>query len=45
MGPKYMKDKKKWPEIPELSFEVALAELEEIVRQLEQGQSDLEDAI
>ena len=32
-----MKDKKKLPEISELSFEVALAELEEIVRQLEQG--------
>ena len=28
-----MKDKKKLPEISELSFEVALAELEEIVRQ------------
>jgi exodeoxyribonuclease VII small subunit len=45
MGPKNMKDKKKLPEISELSFEVALAELEEIVRQLEQGKSDLEDAI
>ena len=40
-----MEDKKKLPEISELSFEVALAELEEIVRQLEQGKSDLEDAI
>ena len=28
-----------------LSFEVALAELEDIVRQLEQGKSSLEDAI
>ena len=40
-----MKDKKKLLEISELSFEAALAELEEIVRQLEQGKSDLEDAI
>jgi len=32
-------------EISGLSFETALAELEEIVRQLEQGKSSLEDAI
>ena len=40
-----MTDKKTLPEISGLSFELALAELEEIVRQLEQGKSDLEDAI
>ena len=40
-----MTDKKTLPEISELSFELALGELEEIVRQLEQGKSDLEDAI
>ena len=33
------------PEVSALSFEAALAELEEIVRQLEQGKSSLEDAI
>jgi len=33
------------PEVSVLSFEAALAELEEIVRQLEQGKSSLEDAI
>lgn len=32
-------------EVSALSFEVALSELEEIVRQLEQGKSSLEDAI
>ncbi|MBI77465.1 MAG: exodeoxyribonuclease VII small subunit [Rhodospirillaceae bacterium] len=31
--------------IASLSFEGALAELEDIVRKLEQGKSDLEDAI
>jgi len=40
-----MKDSTKSPENSKLSFEAALAELEEIVRQLEQGKSDLEDAI
>mgnify|MGYP006218387435 FL=1 len=35
----------KSPEIPSLSFEGALAELEDIVRRLEQGKSELEDAI
>lgn len=32
-------------DIAELSFEEALAELEKIVRELEQGKSGLEDAI
>ncbi|MBK19639.1 MAG: exodeoxyribonuclease VII small subunit [Rhodospirillaceae bacterium] len=32
-------------DIASLSFEGALAELEEIVRKLEQGKSDLEDAL
>ena len=32
-------------EVSALSFEAALAELEDIVRQLEQGKSSLEDAI
>ena len=33
------------PDISSLSFEAALSELEEIVRQLEAGRSSLEDAI
>lgn len=33
------------PEVGALSFEAALAELEEIVRQLEQGRSSLDEAI
>ena len=33
------------PDISSLSFESSLAELEEIVRQLEQGKSNLEEAI
>ena len=40
-----MANSKKSPEISALSFEGALAELEDIVRRLEQGKSDLEDAI
>lgn len=32
-------------DVEKLSFEAALAELEEIVRQLEQGKSSLDDAI
>lgn len=32
-------------EVEKLSFEAALAELEEIVRRLEQGKSSLDDAI
>ena len=33
------------PDISSLSFESSLAELEEIVRKLEQGKSNLEEAI
>ncbi len=33
------------PEVDTLTFEAALAELEEIVRQLEQGRSSLDEAI
>jgi len=40
-----MAKSEKSPEISSLSFEGALAELEDIVRRLEQGKSDLEDAI
>jgi exodeoxyribonuclease VII small subunit len=40
-----MANSEKSPEISALSFEGALAELEDIVRRLEQGKSDLEDAI
>ena len=40
-----MANSDKSPEISALSFEGALAELEDIVRRLEQGKSDLEDAI
>ena len=40
-----MKINNKTPEISSLSFEEALAELEDIVRRLEQGKNDLEDAI
>ena len=40
-----MANREKPPEISALSFEGALAELEDIVRRLEQGKSDLEDAI
>jgi len=40
-----MANSEKSPEISSLSFEGALAELEDIVRRLEQGKSDLEDAI
>ena len=40
-----MAKSEKLPEIASLSFEGALAELEDIVRRLEQGKSDLEDAI
>jgi exodeoxyribonuclease VII small subunit len=40
-----MANSKKSPEISALPFEGALAELEDIVRRLEQGKSDLEDAI
>ena len=35
----------KSPSVAALSFEAALSELEEIVRQLETGKSSLEDAI
>ena len=35
----------KSPDVAALSFEAALSELEEIVRQLETGKSSLEDAI
>lgn len=40
-----MANSEKSPEISALSFEGALADLEDIVRRLEQGKSDLEDAI
>lgn len=40
-----MANSEKSREISALSFEGALAELEDIVRRLEQGKSDLEDAI
>ena len=40
-----MANSDKSPKISALSFEGALAELEDIVRRLEQGKSDLEDAI
>jgi len=40
-----MAKSEKSPSVSALSFEVALAELEEIVRQLETGKSSLEDAI
>jgi len=40
-----MANSEKSPEISAFSFEGALAELEDIVRRLEQGKSDLEDAI
>ena len=40
-----MANSEKSPEISALSFEGALAELEDIVRRLEQGKSELEDAI
>ena len=40
-----MKEKKESDDINSMSFEEALMELEEIVRQLEAGKSSLEDAI
>ena len=40
-----MASREKPAEVEKLSFEAALAELEEIVRQLEQGKSSLDDAI
>lgn len=40
-----MPDKAEQPEIKDLSFEDALAELERIVRALEEGKGGLEDAI
>ncbi len=40
-----METDEKRVKIASLSFEGALAELEEIVRQLEQGKGELEDAI
>jgi exodeoxyribonuclease VII small subunit len=40
-----MAKSEKSPDLSSLSFEAALTELEEIVRQLETGKSSLEDAI
>lgn len=40
-----MAKSEKSPDVSVLSFEAALTELEEIVRQLETGKSSLEDAI
>jgi len=40
-----MASREKPADVEKLSFEAALAELEEIVRQLEQGKSSLDDAI
>ena len=40
-----MAKNQKPPDISLLSFESSLAELEELVRQLEQGKSNLEEAI
>jgi exodeoxyribonuclease VII small subunit len=40
-----MATSEKSPAVSTLSFEAALSELEEIVRQLETGKSSLEDAI
>ena len=40
-----MAKSEKSPNVVALSFEAALSELEEIVRQLETGKSSLEDAI
>lgn len=40
-----MTESEKSPDISSLSFEAALSELEDIVRQLEAGRSSLEDAI
>jgi exodeoxyribonuclease VII small subunit len=40
-----MAKSEKSPDISSLSFEAALSELEDIVRQLETGKSSLEDAI
>ena len=40
-----MAKSEKSPSVAALSFEAALSELEEIVRQLETGKSSLEDAI
>ena len=40
-----MAKNQKPPDVSSLSFESSLAELEEIVRQLEQGKSNLEEAI
>ena len=40
-----MADTESRPEVDKLSFEEALAELEQIVRGLESGQQKLEDAI
>jgi len=40
-----MASREKPADVDKLSFEAALAELEEIVRQLEQGKSSLDDAI
>lgn len=40
-----MTEKKTPPDIAKMSFEEALAELEQIVRRLEEGKSKLDDAI
>ena len=40
-----MAKSEKSPDVSSLSFETALSELEDIVRQLETGKSSLEDAI
>ncbi len=40
-----MAEKKQPPDIAKMSFEDALAELEQIVRRLEDGKSKLDDAI
>lgn len=40
-----MASREKPAEVEKLTFEAALAELEEIVRQLEQGKSSLDEAI
>jgi len=39
------KNESKAPAVEDLSFEAALAELEDIVSRLEQGEVDLEDSI
>ena len=44
-GSRVMAKKEDAPVVSALSFEAALSELEEIVRQLETGKSSLEDAI